>query len=155
MDDNDNATSNAISITIPSSQSGDTIDHGHIVIPLMIFVFAFPVIVIAVLCAIQQRNKWLAYRQRQEHRGSLTGSTMYSAVTSLTAPRHKSSIASSVVDMNAVQPKRRDSIALCVFPEVSPDSSGFALEAAEIVAENAHDRNDQENISAAKSVTDI
>jgi len=37
--------------------------------------------------------------------------------------------------------------------EFSPDSSGFALEAAEIVAKNAHDRNDKENISAAKPVT--
>lgn len=38
-------------------------DNKHIVIPLMSFVFGFPVLVITVLCVIQQRNKWLYERQ--------------------------------------------------------------------------------------------
>ena len=52
-------------------------DNSYIVIPLMSFVFAFPIAVIVLLCALQQRNKHIQRREieraRQQRRLSWYG----------------------------------------------------------------------------------
>lgn len=52
-------------VTLAPTQQPDALqihDNNHIVIPLMSFVFGFPLLVITILCLVQQRNKRLQVR---------------------------------------------------------------------------------------------
>uniref|UniRef100_A0A914UI19 Uncharacterized protein n=1 Tax=Plectus sambesii TaxID=2011161 RepID=A0A914UI19_9BILA len=74
-------------VSLAPSQQPDAFfvpDNNHIVIPLMSFVFGFPLLVITILCLVQQRNKQLQKREseRLHNRRLSTQSTIYTGVTS-------------------------------------------------------------------------
>ncbi len=99
-----------------SSPDGDILieDNSHVVIPLMVFVFGFPILVISVLCLIQKRNKCLQKRERIIHRQSLRKSSMYGTVPEVKEDHTQligtvsscSQITWYIVMMNSVSPIR-------------------------------------------------
>ena len=62
-------------VSLAPSQQPDVFfvpDNNHIVIPLMSFVFGFPLLVITILCLVQQRNKQLQVGSRRRRRRCLS-----------------------------------------------------------------------------------